>query len=100
MTDTVERKQFADIWRNYRGTLLFLLLMFGFRSACADWVTVRTGSMNPTLLEGDRLLVAQHVFVLRIPFTLLHVPAGELPARGDVVVFDPPSEGRPLERRV
>ena len=44
-------------WNEYRGTLLFLILMMGFRSAWADWVVVPTGSMNPTVLEGDRVLV-------------------------------------------
>lgn len=87
-------------WRNYRGTLLFLILMLGFRSAWADWVTVPTGSMNPTILEGDRLLVDKHVFGLRIPFTRVHLTAGEDPARGDIVVFDSPADGTSLVKRV
>src|SRR2546430_2590910 len=100
MTDTAERKKFTAIWRNYHGTLLFLLLMLGFRSAWADWITVPTGSMNPTILEGDRLLVDKHVFGLRIPFTLVRLTAGEDPARGDIVVFDSPSDGKSLVKRV
>lgn len=87
-------------WRNYRGTLLFLCLMLGFRSAWADWVTVPTGSMNPTILEGDRVLVDKHVFGLRIPFTRVHVTAGEDPVRGDIVVFDSPVDGTSLVKRV
>ena len=87
-------------WRNYRGTLLFLCLMLGFRSAWADWVTVPTGSMNPTILEGDRLLVDKHVFGLRIPFTRVHLTAGDDPARGDIVVFDSPVDGTSLVKRV
>jgi signal peptidase I len=87
-------------WRNYRSTLLFLFLMLGFRSAWADWVTVPTGSMNPTILEGDRLLVDKHVFGLRIPFTRVHLTAGEDPARGDIVVFDSPVDGTSLVKRV
>lgn len=87
-------------WRNYRGTLLFLCLMLGFRSAWADWVTVPTGSMNPTILEGDRVLVDKHVFGLRIPFTRVHVTAGDDPVRGDIVVFDSPVDGTSLVKRV
>src|SRR5215467_4756731 len=74
-------QRLARLWREYRGMVLFLLLMLGFRSAWADWVTVPTGSMNPTILEGDRLLVDKHVFGLRIPFTRVHLTAGESPAR-------------------
>jgi signal peptidase I len=87
-------------WREYRTTLLFLLLMLCFRSAWADWVTVPSGSMNPTILEGDRLLVDKHVFGLRIPFTRLHLTAGAAPARGDIVVFDSPRDGTSLVKRV
>ena len=87
-------------WRDYRSTLLFLCLMLTFRSAWADWVTVPTGSMNPTILEGDRVLVDKHVFGLRIPFTRVHLTAGENPARGDIVVFDSPADGTSLVKRV
>lgn len=87
-------------WRSYRSTLLFLCLLLGFRSAWADWVTVPTGSMNPTILEGDRVLVDKHVFGLRIPFTRVHLTAGEDPVRGDIVVFDSPVDGTSLVKRV
>jgi signal peptidase I len=87
-------------WRDYRSTLLFLCLMLGFRSAWADWVTVPTGSMNPTILEGDRVLVDKHSFGLRIPFTRVHLTAGADPVRGDIVVFDSPTDGTSLVKRV
>jgi signal peptidase I len=80
--------------------LLFLLLMLGFRSAWADWVTVPSGSMNPTVLEGDYLLVDKHVFGLRVPFTLIPLTSGRDPARGDIVVFDSPADGKSLVKRV
>jgi signal peptidase I len=88
------------LWQEYRGLALFLLLMFCFRSAWADWVTVPTGSMNPTIIEGDRVLVDKHVFGLRIPFTLTHITPGNDPARGDIVVFDSPANGQSLVKRV
>jgi signal peptidase I len=99
MKDTTLRT-LGSWWRNYRSTLLLLVLMLGFRSAWADWVTVPTGSMNPTILEGDRLLVDKRVFGLRIPFTRVHLTAGENPARGDIVVFDSPADGTSLVKRV
>jgi len=88
------------LWREYRGLALFLVLMLGFRSAWADWVTVPSGSMNPTILEGDRVLVDKHAFGLRIPFTLIHITGGADPARGDIVVFDSPVSGESLVKRV
>jgi len=87
-------------WREYRGSLLFLLLMLVFRSAWADWVSVPTGSMNPTILEGDRVLVDKHVYGLRIPWTLVRLTDGRDPARGEIVVFDSPLDGTSLVKRV
>jgi signal peptidase I len=96
----VRLRTLASLWREYRATLLFLLLMLCFRSAWADWVVVPSGSMNPTILEGDRLLVDKHVFGLRLPFTHLHLTNGADPARGDIVVFDSPVDGTSLVKRV
>ena len=97
MTASEKPKRF---WRQHRDLVLFLLLILGFRSAWADWVTVPSGSMNPTILEGDRVLVDKHVFGLRIPFTLIRITAGADPARGDIVVFDSPLNGQSLVKRV
>ena len=90
----------GQYWRDYRGAFAFMVLMFGFRSAWADWVYVPTGSMNPTIIEGDRLLVDKHVYGLRIPFSLIHVTRGEDPRRGDVITFDSPADEKLLIKRV
>ncbi len=88
------------LWQEYRGLAVFLLLMLGFRSAWADWVYVPSGSMNPTIIEGDRLLVNKHVYGLRVPLTLIHITPGEDPKRGDIIVFDSPVNGTSLVKRV
>jgi signal peptidase I len=56
--------------------------------------------MNPTIIEGDRVLVDKHTFGLRVPFTLIHLTSGEDPVRGDIVVFDSPKDGTSLVKRV
>ena len=88
------------LWIQHRAVVLFLVLMFCFRSAWADWVRVPTGSMNPTIVEGDRLFVDKHVYGLRVPFTLARVTAGRDPGRGEIVVFDSPADGSSLVKRV
>jgi signal peptidase I len=87
-------------WREYRSLALFLFLMLGFRSAWADWMVVPSGSMNPTILEGDRILVDKHAFGVRIPWTLSRLTSGADPVRGDIVVFDSPADGTTLVKRV
>jgi signal peptidase I len=101
MTHSTEaRSRAGRFWREYRGTFAFLLLMLMFRSAWADWMTVPTGSMNPTIIEGDRILVDKHVFGFRLPWTLVRLTEGRDPRRGEIVVFDSPVDGISLVKRV
>jgi signal peptidase I len=98
--ESLDSRALRGYLREYRGVLAFLVLMLGFRSAWADWMYVPSGSMNPTLLEGDRILVDKHVYGLRVPFTRVHLTRGQDPARGDVIVFDSPEDGIALVKRV
>jgi signal peptidase I len=93
-------KQIQRIVRENRGFLLLVVLMSLFRSVVADWNTVPTGSMKPTILEGDRILVDKLAYDLRLPFT--HLPLVELgePERGEIVIFDSQKAGKRLVKRV
>lgn len=79
---------------------LILLITVAARSAFADHYYVPSGSMEYTLVAGDRVIVDKTAYGLRIPFTSLTVLVGERPARGDVVVFDSPESGDRLIKRV
>jgi len=83
-----------------RGFLAFILLMLVFRSAAADWMVVPTGSMNPTIVEGDRILVNKAAYGIRIPFTTAHITRGSDPQRGDIATFTSPADGKNLVKRV
>ena len=71
-----------------------------FRSAIADWNIVPSGSMNPTIIEGDRIFVNKLAYGLRVPFTTWYVGHWAEPNRGDVVVFRSPADGQRLVKRV
>ena len=91
----------ARLWRNWvRPFLVIALVMFAFRSSVIDWNVVPTGSMKPTILEGDYIVVNKLAYDVRVPF--LGAPLAELsaPARGDVVVFLPPGEDQLYVKRV
>ncbi len=96
----MQRSRFNELFREYRGLMLFIGLMLIFRSACADWMTVPTGSMNPTIIEGDRILVNKHAYGWRIPFTLTRITHGDDPQRGEIAVFYSPADGKRLVKRV
>src|SRR6202000_157571 len=84
------------------GTQLLILavLLFAFRSAIADWNDVPSGSMKPTILEGDRILVNKLAYDLKVPFTTWHLAQWDNPKRGDIVVFFSPADGQRLVKRV
>ncbi len=89
------------LWRDWiRGFLIVLAVVGPLRSAVADWNDVPTGSMKPTILEGDRIFVNKLAYDLRVPFTLKRVARWGDPGRGDVVVLFSPRDGTRLVKRV
>ncbi len=87
-------------WKENKSLILFLFLMICFRSALADWNTVPTGSMKPTIIEGDRVWVNKLAYDIRIPFTSISLKRFANPERGDIVTFDSESADNTLIKRV
>jgi len=83
-----------------RSLIVLLLGICSFRSAVADWNDVPSGSMKPTILEGDRVFVNKLAYDLKVPFTEIHLAEWANPARGDVVIFYGPDDGVRLIKRV
>ena len=79
---------------------LMLLVVTSLRSALADWNDVPTGSMKPTIQEGDRVVVNKLAYDLKIPFTTYEVVKWGDPHRGDIVVLFSPQDGVRLVKRV
>ncbi|WP_158970713.1 signal peptidase I [Paraglaciecola sp. L3A3] len=70
------------------GFLLFVFMLFASRSSFADWYIVPTGSMQPTIVEGDRIYVDKMAYRLELPFTNIELMRTGEPKRGDIVTFD------------
>ena len=79
---------------------MVLIVVGSFRSAIADWNDVPTGSMKPTIQEGDRILVNRLAYDLKIPFTSLSLLETGDPQVGDVVVLFSPHDGTRLVKRI
>lgn len=94
-------ERLGKLWKDW-GYPLFLILVVSCiaRSSLADWNDVPTGSMNPTILEGDRVWVNKLAYDLKVPFTRIRVATWSQPERGDVVVFFSPQDGTRMIKRV
>ena len=80
---------------------LILLLSLGiFRTAVADWNTIPSGSMRPTILEGDVVLVNRIAYDLKLPLTDISLARLGEPKRGDVITFTSPADGVRLIKRL
>ncbi len=84
----------------HKAFIVFILLMSIFRSAFADWYTVPTGSMKPTIVEGDRILANKMAYDIRLPFTHISLYQVSNPKRGDIIIFDSAKSGNRLVKRV
>jgi signal peptidase I len=60
------------------------------RASLADHYRVPSGSMEPTVRVGDHIVVAKAAYGLRLPMTDAWLVRYGAPARGDVVVLEPP----------
>jgi signal peptidase I len=88
------------LWRANRGFVAFVVLMFMFRSTFADWSDVPSGSMRPTIIEGDRIFVNKMAYDVRLPFTHVSLLRVADPQRGDIALFDSAAADKRLIKRV
>ena len=95
------KKYFKKKWQTWRGTVLFITcVVFPVRASIAALNFVPTGSMNPTILEGDFVFSNHLSYGLRIPMTDYRVAQWDDPDRGDIVICFSPDEGIRLVKRV
>jgi signal peptidase I len=75
-------------------TILFILLI---KASVFGNFLVPTGSMNPTILEGDKIFSNNIAYGLRIPMTEYYLARWKVPQRGDIIAFDPPPQTKSKE---
>jgi signal peptidase I len=63
------------------------------RSSLADHYYVPSGSMEYSLMPGDRVVVNKMAYGFRIPLTKIDIVGSSTPTRGEIAVFDSPEDG-------
>ena len=88
-------------WKEWWKTLaVIVFVIIPLKSSIADWNWVPTGSMNPTILEGDLVYVNKLAYNLRFPLTLYRLAKWSQPQRGDIVICFSPEDKTRLVKRV
>lgn len=77
-----------------------LVLLLAARSSLADHYHVPSGSMEYSIMTGDRVLIDKTAYGINIPFTHVQIAARGAPQRGDVGIFDSPADGTRLIKRI
>lgn len=89
------------LWTSWIKPLaLSAAIVFPLKSAVADWNWVPSGSMRPTILEGELVFVNKLAYDLKVPFTTHRLALWGDPQRGDIVVCFSPADGKRLVKRV
>ena len=88
MNKVAAKEKLVKFWRkDAKPLLIMVLVLFAFRSAIADWMI--PGSMKPTIIEGDRVLVNKVAYDLKVPFTVQAAAMGRSQAWRDRGLFLP-----------
>jgi signal peptidase I len=72
--------------------IIAILIAFFIRTFVVQAFKIPSGSMKPTLLIGDHLLVNKFIYGVKIPFVRKTMVSISDPKRGDVVVFIYPED--------
>jgi signal peptidase I len=70
-----------------KSILIAVLIALFIRTFVVQAFKIPSGSMEPTLLIGDYILVNKFMYGIRIPYAGVRLLAWTKPRRGDVIVF-------------
>ena len=96
-TTEVKPSRMQKMIKESKSMLLIIVAVLGFRSMFFEPFKIPSGSMIPTLLIGDFILVNKFSYGFKVPFSdwfsdPIYITEAQDPKRGDVVVFKYPED--------
>ena len=85
--DATILKSKSNIREWVEAAIIALLLVLFIRTFLTEPFRIPSGSMIPTLVPGDRILVNKFIYGPKIPFSDQYIARIKKPKRGDIVVF-------------
>lgn len=92
MTEPQASKAKSTVREYTEAIVIALVLAFFIRTFVIQAFKIPSGSMLPTLLIGDHLLVNKFIYGIKVPFTGTVLVPIRSPARNDVIVFRYPMD--------
>lgn len=80
------------IWEYSKAIVTALLLALFIRAYFIQAFKIPSGSMIPTLLVGDHILVNKFIYGTTLPFSDKRILVFRKPKRGDIIVFKYPED--------
>lgn len=91
-----KKTAFQQLLEWVKAFVFALLVMVPLRSCLIDWFDVPSGSMEPTIVPGDRIFVNKLAYGLRVPLTddpCRWITRWDSPERGEIVICYSPEAG-------
>jgi signal peptidase I len=88
----VKKDKKTLIWEYSKAIITALLLALFIRAYFIQAFKIPSGSMIPTLLIGDHILVNKSIYGTTLPFSDNRVVVLRKPERGDIIVFRYPED--------
>ena len=89
-----------ELLKSLTSTVGIVFLILAFRWLFIEPFVIPTGSMIPSLLIRDHILVSKMAYGIRYPFTKKYLWRKEVPKRGDIVVFRSTEDRKFMIKRV
>lgn len=88
----MKRDTKAILWEYTKAIVTALVLALFIRAYFVQAFKIPSGSMIPTLLIGDHILVNKFIYGTKLPFSDKRILLLRKPERGDIIVFKYPED--------